>query len=215
MSAFSQQRGPVLAKGAFVSRAAGASTPTTVVFQYNPASLRRTVTPQMVGGETGDRSELVRFTGAPIETITLDVEIDAIDELAAGDATATSSGIGPQLAALELLAYPSSAAVEARQQQLAAGTIEVGPMAAPAVQFVWGTKRVLPVRILGFQVTEEDFDQNLNPIRATVGITMRVLTYSDVASDVPAYDDFLTYQRSLESMATQAARQGGIAGGRT
>ena len=166
-----------------------------------------------MGGDPHDRSELVRFTGAPIETITLDVEIDAIDDLAAGDALAMSSGISSQLAALELFAFPPSSTVMQRRQQLAAGVIEIAPIPAPSLQFLWGPRRVLPVRLLGIQVTEEDFDQNLNPIRATVGISLRVLTYSDVAPDVHAYDDFLAYQRSLESLAARLASQRAAAHG--
>ncbi len=195
-----QGRGPLLAKGALVSTPAS-GRPTKVPFQYNPSTLRRSVKPQMIGGEPNDRSELVRFTGAPIETIALQVQIDAIDGIEQKDKTAATLGIGPQLAALELLAYPTRDSVTQRQSQLARGTIDIAPLAAPQVRFVWGPKRTLPVRLVGFEVTEQDFDQNLNPIRATVDITMRVLTYSDVAPDVPAYHDFLNYQASLESMA--------------
>jgi hypothetical protein len=194
----------LLAKGALVATPAS-GRPATVSFQYNPSTLRRSVKPQMIGGEPNDRSELVRFTGAPIETIALQLQIDAIDAIEQKDTTAATFGIGPQLAALELLAYPTRDSVTQRQSQLAQGTIEVAPLAAPQVQFVWGPKRTLPVRILGFEVTEQDFDQHLNPIRATVDITMRVLTYSDVAPDAAAYHDFLNYQTSLESMAAKAS----------
>lgn len=199
-SGSSQRRGPLLVKGAFVSTPSGGRA-STLSFQYNPSSLRRTLTPQMTGGEVGDRSEMIRFTGAPIETVTLDIEIDAIDALEMRQSDALAMGIAPQLAALELLAYPASALVVERAARLSNGTIEVASAVAPSVQFVWGAKRVLPVRIGGFQITEEDFDQNLNPIRATIGISLRVLTYSDVAPGLGAYNDYLTYQRSLELMA--------------
>lgn len=203
MSGNQQGRGPRVVKGAIVAVAAGDATPTTISFQYNPATLRRTVTPQMVGGESHDRSEMVRFTGAPIEVITLDVHIDAIDALGSGESLAVSSGIAPQLAALALLAYPSSSAVTNRHQLLSQGTLEIAPITAPSVQLVFGPKRVLPIRLQNVEITEEAFDTQLNPIRATVGLTMRVLTYSDVSSSEPAYADFLSYQQSLESMAAQ------------
>src|SRR5438045_6191550 len=71
-----------------------------IVLQYNPDTLTRTLQPQAVK-EGGDRSEALRLTGPPIETIKLDAEIDATDQLEAADAQATQLGIHPVLAALE------------------------------------------------------------------------------------------------------------------
>lgn len=55
--------------------------------------------------------EIFRLKGPPIETITLAAEIDATDQLETlgRNPLALRSGIQPQLAALELLVYPSSA----------------------------------------------------------------------------------------------------------
>jgi hypothetical protein len=52
-----------------------------IVLQYNPDTLSRTLQPQTVK-ETGDRSEAMRLTGPPVETIKLDAEIDATNSLA-------------------------------------------------------------------------------------------------------------------------------------
>jgi len=48
-----------------------------VVSQYNPDTLSRTLQPQTVR-EAGDRSEAMRLTGPPVETIKLKAEIDAM-----------------------------------------------------------------------------------------------------------------------------------------
>src|SRR5688572_22204673 len=80
------------------------------VFQYNPDTLTRTLQAQM-GSEGGDRSEQLRLKGAPVETIKVDVEIDATDQLERDDALAKSLGIYPQLSALEMLIYPKSSLV--------------------------------------------------------------------------------------------------------
>jgi hypothetical protein len=44
-------------------------TPPTVLnviaFQYNPDTLTRTLTPRAIGGEPGDRLEVLRLTGPP------------------------------------------------------------------------------------------------------------------------------------------------------
>src|SRR4051812_2266223 len=47
-----------------------------IALQYNPDTLTRTLQPQAVK-ESGDRSEALRLTGPPVETIKLDAEIDA------------------------------------------------------------------------------------------------------------------------------------------
>jgi hypothetical protein len=82
-----------------------------IVLQYNPDTLTRTLQPQGVK-EGGDRSEALRLTGPPIETIKLDAEIDATDQLETGDAQATRVGIHPLLASLEIIVYPSSAQLQ-------------------------------------------------------------------------------------------------------
>src|SRR5215813_8214892 len=77
-----------------------------IAMQYNPDSLTRTLQPQTVK-ESGDRSEALRLTGPPVETIKLDAEIDATDQLEFPDqnSTAVEFGIQPQLAALETTVY--------------------------------------------------------------------------------------------------------------
>lgn len=47
-----------------------------ITLQYNPDTLSGTLQPQAIK-ESGDRSEAMRVTGPPVETIKLDAEIDA------------------------------------------------------------------------------------------------------------------------------------------
>ncbi|WP_421937192.1 hypothetical protein [Phenylobacterium sp.] len=194
-------RGPNVMSGAIVSVDPAKATPQVITFAYNPSTLRRSLQPQQVGGEENDRSEAVRFTGAPVQTITLEIEIDVTDLLDAGDATATAYGARPQLAALELLAYPSLQQVTQNQSDLASGVMEVSPLTAPRTLFVWGAKRVLPVRINSYEITEDLFDARLNPIRATVTLSMRVLNYSDLDSSNKEYYEFMSYQQNLTALA--------------
>ncbi len=79
-----------------------------ITLQYNSDTLTRTLTPKGIK-ESGDRSEALRLTGPAVETIKLEAEIDATDQLETADAQATQFGIHPQLAALETTVYPSSA----------------------------------------------------------------------------------------------------------
>jgi hypothetical protein len=72
-----------------------------ISLQYNPDTLTRTLQPQGVGADSGNRSQALRLKGPPVETIKLDAEIDAADQLEFPDQNliAGEVGIAPQLAA--------------------------------------------------------------------------------------------------------------------
>jgi hypothetical protein len=199
MPTYSQ--GPRLLKGAIVAIDPAGGGRSTIVFQYNPETLKRSLEPQLAGGESGQRSQSVRYTGAPVETIDLEVSIDAVDQLEEGQGAALQQGIHPQLAALETLLYPHSDQVEQNGRLLDQGSIEIPPYVAPLTLFVWGGNRVLPVSLTRYSISEEMFDTRLNPIRATVTLGLRALTYSDVDKSHPAYHLFLAYQQTKETMA--------------
>jgi hypothetical protein len=190
---------PRVLKGALVGIAPTNPIPKVIVFQYNPDTLTRTLKPRAAGGE-GARSEALRLSGAPEETIKVDVEVDAADQLEKGDGIATGLGLYPQLSALETLVYPQSAIVIANTALLAAGTIEVVPPTAPLTLFIWGVQRILPVRIAEFSITEEAHDTALNPIRAKASLGLRVLSYNDLSLTDPAYYMFLAHQVVKEAM---------------
>jgi|1185.fasta_scaffold13693_2 hypothetical protein len=192
---------PRVMKGALVGIDILNPLASLIVFQYNPETMTRRLQAQTLGGGEGDRTEALRLKGAPVETISLDIEIDATDQLETGDGIATSLGVYPQLSALEMLIYPKSPLVIANTVLMALGTIEVVPPVAPFTLFVWGPKRVLPVRISDFSITEEAFDVNLNPIRAKVSLGLRVLSYNDLSVLHPGYYVFLAHQVVKEAMA--------------
>lgn len=173
-----------------------------IVFQYNPEKMTRNLTAQTSGGEGGAKKEALRLTGAPVEEITIAIEIDATDQLEKEDDDAVNMGIYPQLSALEMLIYPKSALVIANTILLATGTIEIQPPVAPLTLFIWGPKRVLPVRLTSFSIEEQAYDVNLNPIRASVSLGLRVLSYNDLSLTHPGYALFLGHQVIKEVMAT-------------
>jgi hypothetical protein len=191
---------PRVLKGALVSVSPTSPIPSVIVFQYNPDTLTRSIKPRAPGGD-GARSEALRLTGPPEETIKVDVDIDAVDQLEKSDGIATSLGIYPQLSALEMLAYPPSAIVIANTVLLATGVIEIIPPDAPLTLFIWGAKRILPVRITDFSITEEAYDQALNPIRAKVGLGLRVLSYNDLSITDPGYYIFMAHQIVKETLS--------------
>ena len=177
-----------------------------IVLQYNPDTLSRTLAPKavQVGSEGGDRSDAMRLKGPPVETIKLDAEIDATDQLEMADATAVQVGIHPQLAALELIVYPSSGQLQANHALAQSGTLEIAPMQAPLALFIWSKSRILPVRLTDFSITEEAFDTSLNPIRAKVSLGMRVLSVDDLGFDAKGGSLFMIYQQQKEALAAMS-----------
>src|SRR5579859_2859087 len=200
-------RGPFLLKGAIVAIDPANPLASVIVFQYNPSTLTRDLQARSAMGDAGARAEALRLSGAPVETIALEVEIDATDQLERSNQLAVSMGIYPQLSALEMLIYPRSSLVIANAGLAALGTIElVGPQ-TPLTLFIWGLKRVVPVRITALTIAEEAYDTQLNPIRARVGLSLRVLSYTDLQVGDPGYTLFLAYQVAKETMATLGSIQ--------
>ena len=193
---------PRLLKGALIGVDALNPLTSMVVFQYNPDTMSRRLEARSVTQE-GDRGEAMRLTGAPKETITLSIEIDVTDQLEQGNPPATTLGLNPTLAALELMLYPKSDSVIANDVLSAIGTIEVFPINGPMILFVWGRTRVLPVRLTSFSITEEAFDPLLNPIRAKVELSLSVLSYHDLSLLSQGRSLFLAHHIAKEVMATK------------
>ena len=194
-------RSPKVQKGAIVGLDKFNPLASVIIFQYNPEKLTRSLVAQTAGGDAAS-GEALRFKAPPRETITLDAEIDAADQLEQDDALATTIGLHATLASLEMLLYPKSAAVIANEVLKAVGVIEVIPPEAPLTLLIWSVKRVLPVRLKTFSITEEAFDPNLNPIQAKVSLSMDVLTYDDLGILSVGGALFMAHQISKEVMAT-------------
>ena len=192
---------PRLIKGAIVGIDPFNPLASVVVFQYNPDTLTRTLQARAAGAQTS-QSEALRISGPPEETLRVEVELDAADQLEKADPTATSTGLYPTLSALEMLLYPKSALVIANEVLARVGVIEVIPPEAPLTLFFWGPKRVLPVRLTSISITEEAFDPDLNPIRARVSLDLRVLSYHDLGLLSAGGALFMAHQIAMETMAT-------------
>lgn len=185
-----------------------------IVLQYNPDTLSRTLQVQGVGAQEGDRSEALRLKGPPVETIKVEAEIDATDQLELPDQgrnrVATQVGISPILAALETIIYPTSAQLQANNSLAQAGTLEIAPMESALTLFVWSKTRIVPVRVTDLSITEEAFDTALNPMRAKVSLGLRVLNVNDLGFDHKGGNLFMTYLRQKEQLA--AMMSGGALG---
>ena len=204
----SYPRSPRLVKGGIVQiDAQSAAVRQVIALQYNPDSISRTLQVKGAGQASGDRSEALRLTGPPVETIKVEIQIDATDQLEFPDRNrdAVSSGIQPQLATLEMLIYPSTAQLQANDALARSGTLEIIPMEANLTLFVWSKHRVVPVRVTDLSITEEAFDPALNPIRAKVSLGFRVLSVDDLGFSHKGGSLYLASQQQKEGLAARYA----------
>ena len=74
-------------------------------------------------------------------------------------------------------------------------------MLAPLLLFVWGKSRIIPVKLTDFSITEEAFDPALNPIRAKVSFSLRVLTVDALGFSSKGGALFMTYLQGKEKLA--------------
>jgi hypothetical protein len=179
-----------------------------ISLQYNPDTLTRTFQVQAAGSEGGrDQSEALRLKGPAIETIKLEAEIDATEWLddPGSHPDAVSLGIHPQLAALEELVQPRAGDLQMNSTLADSGVLEVLPLEAPLTLFVWSRERVVPVRVTDLSVTEEAFDVALNPIRAKVSLSLRLLSVDDLGFQHRGGTLFMAYLRNQERLSGRAA----------
>jgi len=194
-------RSPFLLKGAIIGLDPANPLASIIIFQYNPEEMTRSLVPNF-GEPKANRAAPLRLYGPPVETISINIKISAINQLEENSTMAQAVGIYPQLSALEMLVYPKTLTVLKNAALAKTGTLQVIPPKAPLTLFIWGVQRVLPVRIESYNIQEKYYDPLLNPIAAEVGLEMRVLSYKDFNIKDPGYSIFLANQVVKEAMAT-------------
>ena len=107
-----------------------------ITLQYNPDTLTRTLQVKGTGGDSGNRSEALRLTGPPVETLKIEAEIDATDQMEVAESTTRQVGIQPQLAILETIVYPTSSKLISNNSFAQAGTLEIAPNESSLILFI-------------------------------------------------------------------------------
>lgn len=180
-------RSPKLVKGALIklSEEFLGPVPNIIVFQYNPETMSRDLSPwwePAAGAGKKKQEETTAQPFDPSEKFSLKLLLDATDALEepVKHPVAMISGVADRIAALEMLLYPVTEAKlrKAVTKQLTKNgkKQEVPKARVPLVLFAWGPGRILPVRLTSFQVEEQAFSPTLYPIRATVTVGLQVLT---------------------------------------
>jgi hypothetical protein len=190
--------------------------PTLLPFQYNPAEVTRVL--RVSQGQPGGPA--LRVAAAPSEAYTLKVELDALDAV---DKPLTGAlGVGPMLATLEAMLEPATAGgplgalVGAVTATVGLGVSLAGtgtpPVPAPSLPLVvlaWSAERIVPVRVDTYTVHETGFDAALQPVQATVDLSVQVLRPTDVPSDMTLAKVLANaYQAARSAFAITGVAQG-------
>ena len=203
MSSF--PRSPRLLKGAIARIDTAGSMPKFIMFQYNPDTISRTLTPKY-NTSNDSNVENFRLGGVPDEEITVSIEFDATDHLEHPEVNPVTAllGVNPQLSALETLVYPASEQVISNTTLAESGTMEIAAASCPVTLFVFGVSKILPVKIKSYTIEEQAYDTKLNPILAKVTLKMSVLTYSSLQQSQLAYSLYQVNHVGKEVMAMWA-----------
>jgi hypothetical protein len=178
-------RSPKILKGAFVQIVEDiiGFVPRIVPFQFNPATMTRRMKvwdPMKV--EEHNRGQLAPTAQPfdPEETISLQIEFDAADQLQDSDPIASVFGVADRIAAMEKLLLPTEGVIGDLLNDIASLVPGIEKPAArktvPVTLFVWGPGRILPVRITEYSIEEQLFHPSLYPLQARVNLQMQVLT---------------------------------------
>lgn len=196
---------PKILKGALIQFATGGllPIPNLILFQYNPATITRTLTPWSPPATQSDPTHAHDTAQPfdPVESFTVTLELDATDALETPDShpVAVLAGVADRIAALEMLVYPQ---FESALSSLlgAVASVSIGGVSAggsagasssvprgnvPVVLFVWGPGRIVPVRLATFRVEEQAYSPTLYPIRANVVAEFKVLTDKSFTAESP------------------------------
>lgn len=202
---------PKLVKGALLEfgDALLGLLPNIILFQYNPEQLSHKLDQPparstSTGNETTEKKETFHTPNLPVESISdLKLVLDGTDQMEQGDPITAARGISPAIAALEMMMFPLGSSLINLSSLLSLGggsspSAKVPPQQLPLVLFVWGPWRIIPVNITSVSVVEQDFDPLLNPIRAEVTVSMKVISKDNLDPDSFAYGAYVWTQGNRE-----------------
>lgn len=164
--------------------------PLALVFDFNPQAISRsrTVTIKMgeaPGNRTGydftsplETSRVAQGVEMAAESFSIDILLDATDQMAKGDAVARMFGVQPQIDTLRSMVEPKAQGPAGLQTLAALGgggarAFERQETASVLI-FAWGLQ-LMPVFLTGVTQKEALHLPNLMPYRAEMGLTMQVI----------------------------------------
>jgi hypothetical protein len=165
-----------------------------IPFRFNPESLLRTVAVeagQSGGGVEGAapgaevaparEASAASSSGELKESFSVQIRLDFADRDQSVSGLGEEFGIAPEIAAIEDLLYPGQPESTPPSSNRTAPVRRLLPR--PTVLFVWGRRRVLPVRIASLKIDESVYNNHLNPVRAEIEAALEVLGEADARYD--------------------------------
>lgn len=199
----------------------------TISFWFNPEGLQRRF--QIEQGQSTSGTEgasAARPSGASEqgadaslgtvkESFAIVLRFDADDRPHRFEADGEDLGVLPEIAALEVLLQPAETETE---QPSDGAEPAAGRRQRPTVLFVWGRKRLLPVKITGLDVNELLHNSWLHPTRAEVNVSLEVLGEAHARDNLAVQDALAftaTNRRNLAQMFHERASSQGTRTGST
>ena len=153
-----------------------------IPFRFNPEGLTRQLAlEQAQGGGSAAAAGATEAQGehgadagsGPLkESVSVLLRFDLAERAASLSALPVEYGVMPEIAALEDLLHPAETEAEAPSD----GSEPVRARGRlPLVLFVWGERRVMPVKITGMTIAENLYNAKLYPIRAEVEVSLELL----------------------------------------
>ncbi|MDT1061996.1 hypothetical protein RM190_09025 [Paracoccus sp. CPCC 101403] len=159
-----------------------------IPFRFNPETLTRQLqleqaqggadkgaTPGAQGagqGGTSGEQGADASSGTLKESFSVLLRFDLAEREETRSSLPIEFGVMPEISALEELLYP----VESESEAPSDGSEPVRARGRrPIVLFVWGERRVVPVKITGMSIAETFFNGKLYPVRAEIEVGLEVL----------------------------------------
>ena len=153
-----------------------------IPFRFNPEGLTRQLAlEQAQGGGSAAAAGATEAQGehgadagsGPLkESVSVLLRFDLAERAASLSALPVEYGVMPEIAALEDLLHPAETEAEAPSD----GSEPVRARGRlPLVLFIWGERRVMPVKITGMTIAENLYNAKLYPIRAEVEVSLELL----------------------------------------
>jgi hypothetical protein len=194
-------------RGAFIAYEpqSDSSRPRRVIpFRFNPEKLTRQLsvaqgqkaqgTAGAIASGAGGDGAADAASGPLKESFQVLVRLDYGDRHEATGNLPAEYGIAPEIAALEDLLHGAASPQDDNSD--GKEPVRQDPQ-RPIVLFVWGRRRVLPVRITAMTIEETMFNQHLDPVRAEIQVSLEVLQEADVRNSAVVADalDFMSKKR--------------------
>ena len=153
------------------------------------------------GGNAPSEQGADASSGALKEAFSVQIRVDLADRVEGATQLPVELGIAPEVAALGELLYPAESEAAAPSDR-----DRVDPSAPQrwTVLFVWGRKRVYPIRITGMTINETSHNAELNPVRAEIEVAAEVLSEADARDNV-AVSSALEFTASNRRQLAQAS----------